>query len=180
LKKVVVGTAIAVVLAVVGLVALRSRPEPPYDRAFDSRVPRPTYPTDGPIVLFDEGHLNVHTTTSGYKPLADLLRNDGYRLRVSQEPLTAPALDGVQVLVLALARGANDANDDGAYSEAETAVIEAWVRAGGSLLLVSDHWPYGPALSEARATSCSPRTTGCCGTIRSYADATRPSESEGC
>jgi hypothetical protein len=51
------------------------------------------------------------------------------------------------VLVLALARGASDTNDDPAYSEAEADVIEGWVRAGGSLLLVTDHWPYGSAVS---------------------------------
>jgi hypothetical protein len=76
------------------------------------------------------------------------MRSDGYALQVVRKPLTAPDLEGVSVLVLALARGANDANDDPAYSEAEAAVIEGWVRAGGSLLLITDHWPYGPAVSS--------------------------------
>lgn len=120
--------------------------EQSYDRAFDAQVSDPAFRANGPIVLYDEGHLNTHTTTGGYKPLADLLRNDGYTLRVSRQPLTAPSLKGVSVLVLAVARGANDANDDAAYSEAEAAIIEGWVRAGGSLLLITDHWPYGPAV----------------------------------
>lgn len=108
----------------------------------------PAYRSDGPVVLFDEGHRNAHTTASGYKPLADLLRNDGYTVRTLQQPLTAAALEGVSVLVLALAQGSNDTNDDAAYSEAEAAVVETWVRGGGSLLLVTDHWPYGPAVSS--------------------------------
>lgn len=147
-RKVVVVTAITVIVAAVVLFFVLANRDQPYDRGFVSQVSDPTYRTDGPIVLFDEGHLNTHTTTAGYKPLADLLRNDGYRLRVLQQPLSLPDLEGVSILVLALARGANDANDDPAYSEAEGAVVEGWVRAGGSLLLITDHWPYGSAASS--------------------------------
>lgn len=147
-KEVVVVTTVAVIVAVVVLFSLLASRDQPYDRAFDSQVSVPAYRTDGPIILFDEGHLNTHTTTAGYKPLADLLRNDGYRLRVLQHPLGLRELEGVSILVLALARGANDANDDPAYSEAEGVVIERWVRSGGSLLLITDHWPYGSAASS--------------------------------
>lgn len=147
-KKVVVVTASTFIVAAVVLFFLLANRDQPYDRAFDSQVGDPAYRTNGPIVLFDEGHLNTHTTTAGYKPLADLLRNDGYRLRVLQQPLSLLELEGVSILVLALARGANDANDDPAYSEAEAVVIEKWVRSGGSLLLITDHWPYGSAASS--------------------------------
>lgn len=119
-----------------------------YDRAFDARVTDPAYPVDGPVVLFDEGHLNTHTTAGGYRPFSDLLRSDGYRLRVAREPLTTATLQEASVLVLAVARGKNDANDEAAYSEAEAAVIDAWVRGGGSLLLITDHWPYGSSVSS--------------------------------
>jgi len=121
--------------------------EQSYDRAFDTRVSEPAYRDHGPIVLFDEGHLNSHTTTSGYKPFADLLRSDGYTVRSSPGRLTAAGLEDVAILVLAVAQGANDTNDAAAYSEEEASEIEAWVRQGGSLLLVTDHWPYGAAVS---------------------------------
>ena len=147
-RGLIAGALAALLAGIVAWLVLASRPEQPYDRAFDARVTDPAYPGDGPIVLFDEGHLNTHTTGQGYKPLADLLRSDGYRVRVVREPLTARALEGVTVLVLALARGANDTHDDAAYSEAESAVVEGWVRAGGSLLLVTDHWPYGSAVAS--------------------------------
>jgi hypothetical protein len=49
--------------------------------------------------------------------------------------------------VLPLARGVNDATDDAAYTEDEAAAVEGWVRAGGSLLLITDHWPYGTAVA---------------------------------
>ena len=119
----------------------------PYDPWFDARVVNPVYHSGGPVVLFDEGHGNTHTTEGGYRPLANLLRSDGYRVRVSNESVTGAALRDATVLVLALARGANDANDSAAYSESEAAAIEQWVRNGGSLLLVTDHWPYGSAVS---------------------------------
>jgi len=141
----VIATA-AVLIAVMVAAALFATRDQSYDRDFDARVAQPAYHGNGPVVLFDEGHLNTHTTTGGYKPLADLLRSDGYTLRVSEQQLTAQTLEGVSLLVLPLARGRNDANDDAAYSEAEAAVIETWVRGGGSLLLITDHWPYGSAV----------------------------------
>lgn len=147
-RKRIIGAATVVIVVILAGVLLVMNHDQSYDRIFDGRVTDPAYRGDGPVVLFDEGHLNTHTTTGGYKPLADLLRSDGYRLQVSQQPITAQRLEGVAVLVLALARGANDANDDPAYSEAEAAVIEGWVRAGGSVLLITDHWPYGSAVSS--------------------------------
>jgi hypothetical protein len=100
------------------------------------------------VVLYDEGHLNTHTAADGYKPLAELLRSDGYKLRVSRQPLSTAQLQGVSILLLVLARGANETNDDAAYSEDEASAIETWVRGGGSLLLITDHWPYGSAVNS--------------------------------
>jgi hypothetical protein len=144
------GAAAAILIAatVFGYLTLR---DPSYDRSFDTRIVSPAYPSGGPVVLYDEGHLNTHTSSSGYRPLAELMRSDGYTLHVTSEPLTAERLGGVAVLALVLARGSNDANDGPAYSDAEIAAIEQWVRAGGSLLLVTDHWPYGPAVSGLAA-----------------------------
>jgi len=119
--------------------------EQPNDPAFETRVEEPAYPGGGPVVLYDEGHRNIHTTTTGYKPLADLLRGDGYTVRVSSQPLSASTLEGVSVLLLVVPRGANETEDDAAYPEDEAGAIETWVRGGGSLLLVADHWPFGAA-----------------------------------
>src|SRR5262245_19100152 len=109
------GAALVVAIAVAAVwIANRDRS---YHRAFDAHVADPAYRGDSPVLLFDEGHLNTHTTTTGYKPFADLLRSDEYTVRVSRQPLTAPALQEASVLVLSLARGANEANVDAAYSE---------------------------------------------------------------
>ena len=126
-------------------------PERQYDPAFDTRVREPAYATQRPVVLYDEAHLNVHTAGDGYKPFVDLLRNDGYDVRVVREPVTAARLDGVAVFIAVCPRGTNDANDQPAFTEAETAAIHDWVRAGGSLLLITDHWPFGPAAQPLAA-----------------------------
>jgi len=116
-----------------------------YDTGFDTRVADPAYRAGGPVVLYDEGHLNTHTADAGYRPLAEMARSDGYELRVTAEPFSARSLAGAAILMVVLPRGSNDANDAPAFSQGETAAVEQWVREGGSLLLVTDHWPYGPA-----------------------------------
>ncbi len=100
------------------------------------------------MVLYDEGHLNAHTTSGGDKPFADLISNDGYTVRVATGPLTTRSLDGVHVLVVVLPRGSNDSNDNSAFVDAEIDVIERWIEGGGSRLLITDHWPYGPAAAS--------------------------------
>lgn len=140
MRKIVVA---AVIVVAAGFILLNR--DGPYDRSFDTRVTNPTYRDSGPVVLYDEGHRNTHTTSAGYKPLADMIRSDGYILRTTNQPFTAQQLGGVSVLVLVLAQGANPTNDSAAYTESETSAIADWVRGGGSLLLVTDHWPFGLA-----------------------------------
>jgi hypothetical protein len=145
LHKGIIATATVVAtLAVVGVLLLSSR-ERPYDPSFDARVAEPTYRGGGPSVLYDQAHHNTHTIDGAYKPLADLIRSDGYNLRVARQPISVQALSGVSVLVVVCAQGTNDTNDAAAFSDSETTAIDQWIRAGGSLLLVTDHWPYGSA-----------------------------------
>ena len=139
-------TALVASVIVAASIYLRSRL--PYDPEFDIRVPDPAYLANGPIVLFDEGHLNTHTASAGYKPFTGLVRNDGYDVRVTRQSLSAPVLAHVSVLVVVLPRGANDANDDSAFAASEIDAVHTWVQNGGSLLLITDHWPYGPAASS--------------------------------
>ena len=145
-RKKTVALAIAAVLAILGLaVVLGKKPEPQFDPAFDTRISQPAYSGNGPAVLYDEGHENTHAADGAYKPLADLIRNDGYRLNVSRRPISPEPLSDVAVLIVAGALGTNDAHDAPAFSDAETGAIERWVRDGGSLLLITDHWPDGAA-----------------------------------
>src|SRR5262249_21961844 len=98
-----------------------------YDPAFDAHVADPTYRSGGPLVLYDEGHLNNHAASGAYKPLASLIRSDGYELRVSRQVFSGQALARVSVLIVALPRGTNDANDHPALTEPEVATIDRWV-----------------------------------------------------
>jgi hypothetical protein len=119
--------------------------KPPYDPDFDTSVATPAYKVDGPIVLFDEGHHNAHSISRSYKPFAELIGNDGYRVQAINQRTSSRLLLGADVLVIVCARGPNDAGDGSAFAEDEASAIEAWLRAGGSLLLVTDHWPFGAA-----------------------------------
>src|SRR5262249_26314683 len=77
-----------------------------------------------------------------------LIRNDGYELRVNREAISRQTLANVAVFVVVCAQGKNDANDGLAFAEHESSTIEAWVRSGGSLFLITDHWPFGPAVES--------------------------------
>ena len=57
-------------------VAAASRPT----RIFDTKVARPSYRTEHPRVLFDEAHNNFHTTDGRYKPFAEVIANDGFKV----------------------------------------------------------------------------------------------------
>lgn len=117
------------------------------DTHYDASVARPTYATTHPEVLFDTAHRNFHTPDTRYKPFADLIRNDGYRVATNGQPFTAAGLAGHNILVIANARGAEglEVYWSSAFTEEECRVVAEWVRGGGSLLLIADHAPFGAA-----------------------------------
>lgn len=138
-------TIIVSVLGIAGLLFYLLKPEQHYDPNFDTRIAAPAYGKGGPRVLFDEAHRNEHTMDGRYKGFADLMRADGYDIQRLTQAITAERLSGVSVLVIVGAQGSNETNDAPAFTEAEAAAVERWVRSGGSLLLITDHWPFGPA-----------------------------------
>src|SRR5689334_9903864 len=115
------------------------------DPNFDAKVPHPTYEKGGPRVLFDEAHNNFHTATGRYKPFADLIRNDGYKVVPNKEKFSEDVLKTAQVLIISNALGSTRMNDkaasDPAFTEEESDAVRDWVRAGGALLLIADHAP---------------------------------------
>jgi hypothetical protein len=129
------------------------------DTSFAPPIERPAYAAGrGPRVAIDEAHLNFHTADGGYAPFAALLRRDGYRVQSSRDPFTASALARADILVIANAMHKQSENDWAplpnlpAFTDAEVAAVEAWVRAGGSLLLIADHMPlagHAEALAAA-------------------------------
>jgi hypothetical protein len=118
------------------------------DPDFKATVERPAYRGSGPVVAIDEAHANFHTSGGQYKPYADLLKNDGYTVKASTRKFEKAAFTGVNVLVVAnaLSPTASSSNPGlPAFTEPECDALRDWVRAGGSLLLISDHAPFGSA-----------------------------------
>lgn len=117
------------------------------DARYKPRIERPAYAAGaGPVVAIDEAHDNFHTLAGKYAPFGALLTADGYRVRASTAPFSAEALSEVGVLVIANARSPTAGAS--AFSAAEIAALRDWVSAGGSLLLISDHAPFGTAASR--------------------------------
>jgi len=136
------------------------------DRDYIPSVPRPAFASNGPNLCIDEAHHNAHTATGTYQPFAQLLKADGYRIERSGKRFEQGSLARCRVLVVANAAGApryhiyglnlpipvEGKREDPAFTSAEVADLLNWVRNGGSLLLVADHFPYGSAsagLAEA-------------------------------
>jgi hypothetical protein len=119
------------------------------DPDFDTSVEAPAYTSGGPTVAIDEAHGNFHTAEGRYKPLADLLRSDGYEVVAFTSAFDARSLSEIDVLVISNARSltAMQAGDtsQSAFRDDEADALRDWVREGGSLLFVADHAPFGQA-----------------------------------
>jgi hypothetical protein len=139
------GAAVAVALRVGALHAQTQVADP----NFNASVERPGYPRRGPVVAIDEAHQNTHTASGQYKPLADLLTHDGYRVRASSQLFTPSAFAGMDVLVVANANARSFAGS--IFTEPECDAVRDWVRRGGHLLLIADHEPFGTSAANLSA-----------------------------
>lgn len=119
---------------------------------FDSTVKHPAFNKDGPVVLFDEGHHNHHRLDTTYAPFAELLTNDRFHLTPSTGGISAAELSKARVLAVVTPEADTDTNAEAAFKPGEIAEIIAWVRGGGSLLLVTDHFPF-PNAAEGLANA---------------------------
>jgi|GEM_PF-115986 len=129
-----------------GLLGQRADPD------FNVKVANPAYTKEHPKVLFDEAHHNFHTASGRYKPFADLITNDGYRIEPNQAKFTSDGLKKGDVLIIANALGAEGMGQPGAdasaFSDSECEAVRNWVESGGALLLITDHRPMGPAAEK--------------------------------
>ena len=112
---------------------------------------------EGPTVGIDEAHKNYHTAEDRYRPFANLLRDDGYRIGRFIDTFRQDALNKFDVLVISNAISSEKEIDwslptVSAFSIEEVEVVEEWVRTGGRLMLIADHMPHpGAAANLARA-----------------------------
>ena len=118
------------------------------DNDFDVLVKTPEFKTNKPVILFDEGHNNFHTTHGLYQPFANLVQNDGYNLKTLTTPVSEELLSSANIYVIANAKGKGEVNDTPAFTEDECEIIKNWVINGGSLLLIADHFPFGSAVEN--------------------------------
>jgi hypothetical protein len=115
---------------------------------FDARVENPAFAKgEGPKILFDEGHHNHHSIKSTYRPFAQLLANDGFVLDRLDGPVTPSELRGVAILAIVTAQADTDTNAEPAFTVQEIGLITDFVRRGGSLLLVIDHYPFANSVA---------------------------------
>lgn len=109
------------------------------------------------MVLFDEAHNSFHSLSRSFRPFAELLRLDGYRLAPLEAKLSAAALTRADILVIVNVLAAETVGNwklptPSAYTPDEIEAVRRWVSGGGSLLLVADHMPFpGAAHDLARA-----------------------------
>lgn len=124
------------------------------DLNYKPQVDRPAYAKgEGPMVLIDEGHNNFHTADGRYKPFADLLRRDGYRVIGSRAKFTQDSLKNARILVIANALSEKNLSRPvlpifSAFTPEEIAAVRTWVEEGGSLLLIADHLPWAGAAEK--------------------------------
>lgn len=139
-----------VLLAVAGVAPGQQVPDP----KFNPPLPSPAYESGkGPRVAIDEAHHNFHTADGRYKPFAELLRRDGYRVDGLNKPFSADSLKGVDVLVVANPLNERNVKDwslptPSAFTADEITALRKWVDAGGSLFLIADHMPFPGAAGD--------------------------------
>ena len=144
------------------------------DSAYTPSVARPSYTAAGPVVCIDEAHNNSHTATGLYKPFAQLLESDGFRIQQSTIRLDrgVPHECSVYVSVngaggktyklfgLNLPTKSRERRHLSAFTRQEIDSLRSWVERGGNMLLVADHHPYGAAASALSAAFGVDMSTG--------------------
>lgn len=128
------------------------------DTAFRWAPTQPRWPKgQGPVVLLDEAHHNFHTLDGRYQAFGRTLAADGFRVRPLRVPITARALEGTALLVIANALHERNRTDwslptPSAFTPDEIRAVQAWLQAGGALLLIADHMPF-PGAADALASA---------------------------
>ena len=168
MKKFILYGLLIAVVGFVGFIGYTFYREQRADFGWEPNLASPTYTATQPRIVIDQAHYNASTASAlgRYAPFAKLLRADGYSVEKGKDKFAAASLSGVEVEVIVNASGADrlqilgfnipvgGEGDRGtpAFTAEEIKALTDWVAQGGSLLLVSDHAPYGRA-SEALAAA---------------------------
>ncbi|GAB5554784.1 MAG: hypothetical protein Sapg2KO_43750 [Saprospiraceae bacterium] len=106
----------------------------------------------GPVVAIDGGHNNLHRLDGGFAPFARLLSADGYQMR-AMNAFSPEAFADIDVLVIVNALHESNIRNwklptPSAFTKTEIDLVNKWVEAGGRLLVIADHMPYGGAAND--------------------------------
>jgi len=109
-------------------------------------------------VMFDEAHHNVMATASGgYRPLVQVITDAGFTVTPNALPFSVDRLTTADIVVSANPNGAEqqaqlDSRAASAFTDLEIDAVQEWVKGGGGLLLVTDHYPTGAAARSLAAS----------------------------
>lgn len=117
------------------------------DNDFDVSVSDPKLTSIKPRVLLDEAHKNHHRIKKTYKPFTTLITNDGCVVKSTEKAIDKTALVNTDIYIIGTAMGKEDPGDKPPFSQNEVDDIEQWVKNGGSLLLITEHFPFGLAMT---------------------------------
>jgi hypothetical protein len=117
------------------------------DTQFDVSVDQPMLSGLRPTVYFDESHNNHHRVSTTYKPFAALLAKDGCIVNSNKKPISQPVLSDARIYIIATAKGKEDPGATSPFTQEEIDVLEAWVHDGGSALIITEHYPFGAAMT---------------------------------
>jgi hypothetical protein len=135
-------------VVVLALTATNGSAQQVADSAFHLAGLEPAFETGtGPRACIDSGHHNFHTADGRYLAFATLLRDDGYRVGQHAGLFSPESLGECDIVVIANATAEANAEDwsyphSSVFSANEITALLSWVHAGGSLLLIVDHFPW--------------------------------------
>ena len=120
------------------------------DSDFNPAVQDPLFTQIHPVVLIDQGHLNLAANDGRYAPITHLLETDGFKTLITTEKITPELLAKGQILYISGAQSSEESKVNGsvpsAFTEQEELIIQQWVKKGGALLLMADHDPIGDSI----------------------------------
>ena len=113
------------------------------DNEFDVSVNDPKLISSKPRVCFDESHKEHHQIDKTYKPFARLITNDGCIVKASNALIDKSILAETDIYAIVTAMGKEDPGEIPPFSQEEINILENWVKGGGSVLLITEHYPMG-------------------------------------
>lgn len=167
--KWIIGIMTLIVLAPIAVFGFEAFYAQRADYGWSPDIAKPAFTERHPVVTVDAAHFNASTIwfAGRYWPFGQLLRADGYTVVNGTEKFSPQYLRSTEILVIANASGGSklqvfginlpigdEGGDRGgpAFTADEIEAVRDWVEAGGALLLISDHAPFGAA-SEALAAA---------------------------